>query len=131
MVATQAWCAEGVQHGTERPSRCSGERPDSAATSVRDRSFENQLVILGRSISTRARSKYLNEAPAIPRMLANLLLILDFRRAPRTQPTFAEPDKLVFIFWFHNRQVRTCRLVHSGSSLPVRGPHGYRFRPGR
>src|ERR1039457_7179075 len=107
MVATQAWCAEGVQHGTERPSRCSGERPDSAATSVRDRSFENQFVILCRSISTRARSKYVNEAP-----------------------TFAEPDKLVFIFWFHNCQIRTCRLVHSGSSLSVRDPHGCRFRVG-
>src|ERR1035438_2302252 len=76
---------------------------------VRDLSFENQFVILRCSISTRARSKYLNEAPAIPRMLANLLLILDFRRAPRAQPTFAEPDKLVFIFWFHNCQIRTCR----------------------
>src|ERR1035441_4255523 len=124
MVATQTWCAAGIQHGTERPSRRGLEPPGSAITSVLDLSFENQLVILGRSISTRARSKYLNEAPAIPRMLAKLLLILDFRRAPRTQPTFAEPDKLVFIFWFHNCQVRTCRLVHSGSSLSVRDPHG-------
>ncbi len=74
----------------------------SAAASLRKLSFENQLIVLRRSVSTHAGSKNLNEPPAILRVLVNSLLILQIRRALRTKPTFAEPDELVFKFRFHN-----------------------------
>jgi hypothetical protein len=78
-----------------------GITPPNLKLSDRDLSFENQFIERCGSISPHARSKDLNETPAILRVLTNLFLILHLRRAPRAEPTFAKPDKFVFILWFH------------------------------
>lgn len=121
----------GGQHATGTRYRCDPGQPASAAVSLRNLSLENQFKIPRCPINPGAGSKDLNEAPPIPRVLLNLLPILQLSHALRTQPTLAEPNKLILILGFH----RVCDFSlryglagkHSGSAKaglprsPIRG----------